>query len=70
MQEKCIFFNHLQSVISNYIKEDVCLLVGGDFNCILSEQDNLGGNPHQSVEIKAFQDLIKSVSLYDTWREI
>ena len=52
-----------------YSEANMNIIIGGDFNCIANRNlDNMGGNPHNAKEIKAFHEWIEQHKLFDIWR--
>ena len=64
------FFENVVNKLSNYADENI--IIGGDFNCPLTELDKIGGKPVEnkkrvSDKISQLSDLY---SLQDVWREM
>ena len=64
------FFENVVNKLSNYADENI--IIGGDFNCPLTELDKIGGKPvenkkHDSDKISQLSHLY---SLQDVWREM
>ena len=67
--QQVVFLRELsKNLLSNYDNEN--LVLGGDFNCVISALDKRGGKPvdirkASTIELNA---LIKTHNLLDTWR--
>ena len=67
--QKCQFHNEVTRVLNMYSEANMNIIIGGDFNCIANRNlDNMGGNPHNAKEIKAFNEWIEQHKLFDIWR--
>ena len=64
------FFDKVMNKLSNYAGENI--IVGGDFNCALTESDKIGGKPVENK--KRVRDKITQLcdlyDLQDIWREM
>ena len=60
------FYQDLQNSILDAEIENV--IVSGDFNCTLTERDNITGNRHNSADVNAFNAFLENCELLDTFR--
>ena len=65
-----LFFKEVQKLLSKFAQEKIIL--GGDFNCALSQSDKEGGNPtsRKLPVIKEIDNLCHLYSLCDIWRSL
>lgn len=64
--EKMRFFEELYNKC-NELNDNLVLM--GDFNCVLNNKsDIISGYPHSKNEVEAFNNVVKSLGLTDTWR--
>ena len=64
-----MFFKELQHQLKDYAEETI--IIGGDFNCTLTDIDKKGGNPF-SRKIPVIQEINKLCNMYkltDIWRQ-
>ncbi|CAH3186657.1 unnamed protein product, partial [Porites lobata] len=61
--------NELKNQLEDFAQENI--IIAGDFNCALSENDKKGGNPvwKKSIVIKEVQHLANLYNLTDVWRD-
>ena len=62
------FFTKLNHQLQEFALESI--IIGGDFNCPLSQKDKTGGNPatRKASVIKQIENLCDSYNLCDIWR--
>ena len=62
------FFTKLNHQLQEFALENI--IIGGDFNCPLSQKDKIGGNPatRKASVIKQIENLCDSHNLCDIWR--
>ena len=62
-------FKELENQLEDFAQENI--IIDGDFNCALSENDKKGGNPvwKKSIVIKEVQHLANLYNLTDIWRD-
>ena len=62
-------FKELENQLEDFAQENI--IIAGDFNCALSENDKKGGNPvwKKSIVIKEVQHLANLHNLTDIWRD-
>ena len=67
-QSKFFRFQHRQ--LQDFSQENI--IIGGDFNCALSDKDKKGGNTvvQKASVIKEIKELCTSYSLVDIWRQL
>jgi exonuclease III len=69
MHTKITFFKDLENTIMKYDLHNVIMM--GDFNSVLNnKQDIISGNPHNTLEIKHFVNMVSTLRLHDCWRII
>ena len=69
VHQQVSFFKELQNRLQDYAEESI--IIGGDFNCTLSDLDKKGGNPN-SRKVPVVQEINKLCNLYelnDIWRQ-
>ena len=64
------FFKKLQQHLKPFVDEQI--VVGGDFNCALTEKDKKGGNPvsKKALVINEINQLCNAYNLTDVWRSL
>ena len=67
--QQVTFFKELENQLEDFAQENI--IIAGDFNCALSENDKKGGNPvwKKSIVIKEVQHLANLYNLTDIWRD-
>ena len=67
--QQVTFFNELENQLEDFSQENI--IIAGDFNCALSENDKKGGNPvwKKFTVIKEIQQLANLYNLTDIWRD-
>ena len=67
--QQVTFFKELENHLEDFAQENI--IIAGDFNCALSENDRKGGNPvwKKSIVIKEVQHLANLYNLTDIWRD-
>ena len=67
--QQVTFFKELENQLDDFSQENI--IIAGDFNCALSENDKKGGNPvwKKSIVIKEIQQLANLYNLTDIWRD-
>ena len=70
LNQQSKFFRSLHRHLQDFSQENV--VIGGDFNCALSDKDKKGGNAvTQKVSvIKEIEELCTSYNLVDIWRRL
>ena len=69
VHQQVLFFKELQHQLKDYAEETI--IIGGDFNCTLTDIDKKGGNPF-SRKTPVIQEINKLCNLYeltDIWRQ-
>ena len=69
VNQQVSFFKELENRLQEYSEETI--IIGGDFNCTLSELDKKGGNPN-SRKLPVVREIDKLCNLYDLndiWRQ-
>ena len=68
--QQVLFFKRLQQHLEPFADEHI--VVGGDFNCALTEKDKKGGNPvsKKASVIKEINQLCYTYNLTDVWRSL
>ncbi len=61
------YFNTLKFWIARHAEFDNELILGGDFNCALNENDRLNIRGNKDVSRDPLKNLLKSLKLVDTW---
>ena len=67
--QQVTFFKELENQLEDFAQENI--IIAGDFNCALSENDKKGGNPvwKKSIVIKEVRHLANLYNLTDIWRD-
>ena len=68
VNQQVSFFKELQEQLQEFSEETI--IIGGDFNCTLSQIDKKGGNPNPQKQ-RVVEDINKLSNLYDLndiWR--
>ena len=67
--QQVTFFKELENQLEDFAQENI--IIAGDFNCALSENDKKGGNSvwKKSIVIKEVQHLANLYNLTDIWRD-
>ena len=70
LNQQVKFFKLVQHHLQDFSEEIV--IIGGDFNCSLSDKDKKGGNPiiKKASVIKEIEHLCSSNNLIDIWRQL
>ena len=66
VNERIIFFRRVHSFIDTYAINEGNLIVGGDFNCVLSGDDRMSGKMDKSTE--ALKNVLVKLNVVDIWR--
>ena len=67
-REKIKFYDDVKSVIARHSCSNTNLLIGGDFNSVLSSKDRVSGKIDKSTEhLKTFTSRL---SLFDVWKQL
>ena len=68
--QQVLFFKRLQQHLEPFAEEHI--VVGGDYNCALTEKDKKGGNPvsKKTSVIKEINQLCHAYNLTDVWRSL
>ena len=67
-EAKINFINNLKNIISSHSSNMDNLIIGGDFNCCLSENDRYPPNKKQSKSDDALKSFLKQCNLNDCWK--
>ena len=70
INQQVSFFKELQEQLQEFSEENI--IIGGDFNCTLSEKDKKGGNPsnRKHALVKEIKKLCNLYDLNDIWRSL
>ncbi|KAL9989297.1 hypothetical protein ACROYT_G003831 [Oculina patagonica] len=70
LNQQTKFFNLLQHKLQDFTQEKV--IIGGDFNCALSDKDKKGGNSvaKKAAVIREIEQLCRCNNLVDIWRRL
>ena len=70
LSQQVKFFKLVQHHLQDFSEETV--IIGGDFNCSLSDNDKKGGNPitQKASVIKEIEHLCSCHNLIDIWRQL
>ena len=70
LNQQSKFFRSLHHQLQDFSQENI--IIGGDFNCALSDKDKKGGNTvaQKASVIKEIKELCTSYSLVDVWRQL
>lgn len=70
INQQVVFFKKLQELLQDYSEETI--IIGGDFNCTLSEKDKKGGNPgnRKHAVVNEINKLCNLYDLNDIWRSL
>jgi len=68
VNQQVSFFKELQEQLQEFSKENI--IIGGDFNCTLSEKDKKGGNPsnRKHAVVNEIKKLCNLYDLNDIWK--
>ena len=68
LNQQVKFFKLVQHHLQDFSEE--IIIIGGDFNCSLSDKDKKGGNPitKKASVIKEVEHLCSCYNLIDIWR--
>ena len=69
VHQQVLFFKELQHQLKDYAEETI--IIGGDFNCTLTDLDKKGGNP-LSRKTPVIQEINKLCNMYELiviWRQ-
>ena len=67
--ERIALFEKLNQELLNLAASDVCIVIGGDWNCALNfTVDRNGEEPHPK-SANVLMQLLSRYDLYDVWRE-
>ena len=70
VSQQGLFFKDLQNQLQEFPHENI--IIGGDFNCALTQCDKRGGNP-VTRKLSVINEITKLCELYDlrdTWRSV
>ena len=67
---QCNFYRNLRDTLQQF--SSAGLIIGGDFNCLLNEQDKEGGRKVSSRanSTSLIKELMETFDLSDVWREL
>lgn len=69
--DKIQYFSKIRDLIKDKNEESCNLIVGGDFNALLSDQlDNLAGGKYPSNVVKHFNTMVNNCDIVDVWRSL
>ena len=70
VNQQVSFFKELQEQLQEFSEETI--IIGGDFNCTLSEKDKKGGNPsnRKHTVVEEINKLCNLYDLNDIWRSL
>ena len=70
-REKIGFFNQIKETVDNHRTQQHSLLLLGDFNVALNpDLDIITGEKHPQSEINSLKNLVSSLELIDSWRNL
>ena len=70
LNQQAKFFKSLNHQLQNFSQQNI--IIGGDFNCAMTDKDKKGGNPvdKKAPVIKEIEQLCNMYNLVDIWRHI
>ena len=69
VSEKVHFYTRIQHVIEEHNKDNLALILLGDFNSVLSNnEDIISGEKHNTREVESLNQLVTQLDLQDSWR--
>jgi len=70
LNQQSKFFKSLNHQLQNFSQQNI--IIGGDFNCAMTDKDKKGGNPvaKKALVIKEIEQLCNMYNLVDIWRHI
>ena len=70
VNQQVVFLKELQGHFQEFSEET--MIIGGDFNCTLSEKDKKGGNPssRKHAVVKEINKLCNLYDLNNIWRSL
>ena len=69
VSEKIQFYSHINNIIEDHTNDDYAVIVLGDFNSVLNNnQGIMSGEKHSTREVASLSQLITHLDLQDSWR--
>ena len=69
VSEKIQFYSHINNIIEDHTNDDYAVIVLGDFNSVLNNnQGIMSGEKHSTREVASLSQLITHLDLKDSWQ--